>query len=74
MPQPLDDARLLIAWNYWMACTEDYVTAVGPGLDQVAAASRPRAWLRWSAATGEKKQADPRDDLAGQMRQDGQAP
>lgn len=47
-PQLVADARLLIAWNYWVACVEDYVAAAGPALDQVSAASRPRAWLRWS--------------------------
>jgi len=47
-PQLVADARLLIAWNYWVTCVDDYVAAAGPALDQVAAASRPRAWLRWS--------------------------
>lgn len=56
-PELVDDARLLVAWNDWLTCVEDYVAAAGPELGQVAAASRPRAWLRWSAPKAAEKPA-----------------
>jgi len=58
-PQLLSDARLLIAWNYWVTCVADYLAAAGPALDQVSAASQPRAWLRWSEPKPDTEPAAP---------------
>ena len=49
------DARLLTAWNEWFAFVDESAVATQPELDRVVAASRPRAWLRWSAHTSRSR-------------------
>lgn len=47
--EKINDARFLFAYYQCLSFVEDGVRQVQPELHNVAAASRPGAWLRWSA-------------------------
>ncbi|MCB1487647.1 MAG: FUSC family protein [Bauldia sp.] len=47
-PDHVDDARHLVAWNWWLSFVESEVAGAAPDLDIVVDVSRPHAWLRWS--------------------------
>lgn len=49
-PAGIDDALLLIAWSGHLTRVGTYIDQAEGQLDQVARASRPAAWLHWSAA------------------------
>ena len=42
------DVRWQIGWNELLSYIDDDITRAVPELDQVTAANRPGAWLRWS--------------------------
>ena len=49
-PTGIDDALVLIAWGEHLTRVGTYVDQAEDQLDRVARASRPGAWLHWSAA------------------------
>jgi len=47
-PDTVNDVRLLILLNEWLAYVDRYVLAAEPELEHAKDTSRPWAWLRWS--------------------------
>lgn len=47
-PDTVNDVRLLILLNEWLAYVDRYVTAAEPELAHAKDTSRPWAWLHWS--------------------------